>query len=978
MKNIKNMQGSKITIRLFAISLLAITLTGCHKEQFEHEYGGRAVAFRSSSYWQNSLTTRTAYSGEVTSNVERIDWVNGDKIRIWSDKAATKEGDHDVDYAVSSYKTGDNKQKSEAQITSTDAANGLLWDDAGGTHAFYCLYPSPALFTGTGAKEGGLNFSSNSTASSTVNMTLPRNQSFQAPAAGDTLLKPDMDYAYMYAATAAAQTPTGVKLVFKPMFTAFQFTVDSGEQPSLTLTSFVLESAGKQISGSCTATVTASDGKAVFGGFTASPSAEQKRINVDFSGFTGGGLTIKKDTAITFTVFALPQEKYDDLSVTFTTNSGDKKTLALKYNDDGVIFEACHKYNIKGIGVPGEWVYEVSTIDPIELSYLGTLSNQAAENANPTTSLPNPASYTPQTLKSGFVSYRYKYLPESEGSSTYTRQQKQKVSYKIQFSRDGSTWSDNAGFGGTMDSLKIYSPGNFEGSIDGEELTFDLMEQVFSTNGTLVLPDATEEQKDLATYNVATGKKVARSTANCYVVDASGEGFKFPAVYGNAILHGQVNTSAFFRQGAVEDGYPNNYLEWYLDHADEPIKQPYIVKQPSVKSALDGGDELEAILVWENVHNLIENVRIESTTTYAADSVAYAENLYILFDVPGTAHQGNAMVALRLKNSKTIVWSWHIWCYKDKESYSTGSRPNPLKNPLPTPTGYKLAPVNLGWCDFSDYFKQRKGYLRVVQEGREPGAPVQVWQKEQNVQFGMQPYYVHGRKDPIRGFAKLTNANHELFYHEDYAGLVDATYGLIVTSSRMTVGQSIQNPFMFVRTGNQDWCVRPGEYQYSGYNNLWNSAYLGQTQSSNTSGIEVTKTIYDPCPVGYKVPSHAAFGEFIPPTPLIKVNNQPAFNVEEGLGYGNLWRYYNGGTVGDSSDDIFFPAAGFRNSNTSLSNVGSLGYYWCASAKNDTYKSDTQLGCVFNFGNQNEGVLQNQQKANGRSIRPAVDPQANL
>lgn len=944
MKTKQSMNRSSIIIKPLAVVAVVLAAAGCVKDP-ELEHSGRTIVFKSSSTWQNALETKTAYSGDINGDIERIDWVNGDKILIWSDNASTETShDHSVNYKVSAFQTGSDAKKSEATIEPADVKNGLQWGE--GAHQFLCMYPSPAVTANIGF------YTPADPSDRLVDITVPGTQSYTKDG---VTLKPDMKYAYMYASATASAPNTSVTLSFKPMFTAFQFTVDSGDkQEELTITSFSIQSATKAMSGSCRVLLPESSvsGDATYTEFPSTPTDEQKKISVTFS---GSDLKITKGTPMTFTVFALPQE-YNDLSVSFTTNSGDVKTLKLTKSGTGIVFEPGHKYNIKGIGIPGEWTYVLDDIDPIEVTYLGTLSD------------PYTATYTPAKLKDGFKSYRQKYVEDELNPGTYILKT-EPLPFKIQYSANGTDgWEDMSGDSfPSADWIKIYSSGDFAGGDTGVELTYNINEQTMETSGTIELANASSEREDLSTYNVATGKIVEKSTANCYVVDSKGT-FRFPAVYGNGILHGKVNMPAFHRQRSIEGS--GNYLKWFQDHADQDITQPYIAAQQSVKDLVDAGNALNAVLIWENVEDLIEESSVRVIDT-GSPATGRPEDIYIEFNVPGTSHQGNAMIALRA--GTTIVWSWHIWCYSDKSTYATGARPRALTNAVATQNGYKLCPVNLGWCDLSDYFKERKGYIRVVQDGRTPGAAKLVHQLEYNVQFGAQPHYVWGRKDPIRGFQKLENTNHPFYYKGDYVEssnpYYNSTYNLCVENDKHSLGWFIQHPYVFSIADRNEWCSTT-------YQNLWNSSYLGQS----SPGIEVTKTIYDPCPVGYKVPSDVAFEDMI--GNIDDVANQPKIPLND-EDYGNFWRYYDNGTPTDTSDDIYFPASGYRinkrgggdplgATDAGLWWVGGMGYYYTA----HNY-SGTANAKVFYFGKTTPGGWgTTYSRAWGRSIRPMVDPQA--
>ena len=326
---------------MFAALCAFASLGSCTKE-FGGAAPGEGIVFRASADYDNGPETKTAYSGYEYGGKERIDWVNGDRIRIASDKALTPEGARYSDYEVTGVRTGTGSSASISYATVKNVKGaGLRWGS--GTHKFYAVYPAPAAVNSSIEQSGNV-----------VTMTLPQSQSQGA----------QMEYAYMYAAVQTAAEAT-VNLAFKPMFTAFQFTVRSETDASMTITSFSLSTGqNKAMAGTCRATITADSNSAsstaAFSNFTAyNASTGNNTITVDM----GSGITVTPQTYATITVFALPQD-YSQLTASFTTSAGETKSLKLQTADGTwVNFSAGHKYNINGLGLPGEW-----TLDHIELS----------------------------------------------------------------------------------------------------------------------------------------------------------------------------------------------------------------------------------------------------------------------------------------------------------------------------------------------------------------------------------------------------------------------------------------------------------------------------------------------------------------------------------------------------------------------------------------------------------------------------------
>ena len=96
-------------------------------------------------------------------------------------------------------------------------------------------------------------------------------------------------------------------------------------------------------------------------------------------------------------------------------------------------------------------------------------------------------------------------------------------------------------------------------------------------------------------------------------------------------------------------------------------------------------------------------------------------------------------------------------------------------------------------------------------------------------------------RESYYGDKKVYPAREENPYYPQFALLDMITYG-----------ESIQYPYKhyYPDTGQNRWSTKT-------YGNAWNS-----TQTAFTSAREydpVTKTIYDPCPVGFRVPGPAVF-----------------------------------------------------------------------------------------------------------------------
>ena len=150
--------------------------------------------------------------------------------------------------------------------------------------------------------------------------------------------------------------------------------------------------------------------------------------------------------------------------------------------------------------------------------------------------------------------------------------------------------------------------------------------------------------------------------------------------------------------------------------------------------------------------------------------------------------------------------------------------------------------------------------------------------------------YQWGRKDPFLGSLSIRSS-------------VDAkstiTWPLVSSSaSRGTIEYSIKNPTTFItrNSGNNDW-------------------YYTGNSGADDSRWRSSKTIYDPCPAGWRVPDGGSNGVWS----KAGFAHQHYDSSDKGMLFGS----------GISSPATWYPAVGYRiDSDGALSYVGSFGNYW--------------------------------------------------
>lgn len=232
--------------------------------------------------------------------------------------------------------------------------------------------------------------------------------------------------------------------------------------------------------------------------------------------------------------------------------------------------------------------------------------------------------------------------------------------------------------------------------------------------------------------------------------------------------------------------------------------------------------------------------------------------------IPATGANG----VLSIKNSSgVIMWSWHIWVWAD--SLATVEITNS------TSVKYKILPVNLA-SKWDDTAKTK----------------IKNW------------FYQFGRPNPML----CPSAYNSTSSHASYGAL---SYAAASIASNIQTG--IQNPATFYKYSssyNYNWFSSNSGKTY----NLWDAACTSTGNSDNN----VVKTIYDPSPIGFKMPNGNMF------TGLSIISNAN--------GIVKFTRY-----SGDSTG-VGFPMSGYRYySNGSLNYVGSYGYVWLSSAHSQKF-----------------------------------------
>lgn len=458
---------------------------------------------------------------------------------------------------------------------------------------------------------------------------------------------------------------------------------------------------------------------------------------------------------------------------------------------------------------------------------------------------------------------------------------------------------------------------------------------------------------NLSTETTGTGN--IGTTANCYIVDRPGW-YAFPLVYGNGITNGSDNTIAYHPNTDTSNGALKNFV----NYLGAEISSPYILTDCSaVAGDVTSGS---AKVVWQDHQNLIRNENI------TVDKTAFGGKGGIIFQITeADIIQGNCVIGLEIPGQTgKMIWSWHIWV---TPFYREGLDPLITETIDVTNNAGKtmgLMFTNLGWSSLYPLkiYSQRTSKVRfsaktahgtLTKDLLVEQAPfVRYW-------HGSNTYYQWGRKDPFMPFLASWT---ETWY--DSTGAVHTGYPDAQKFGNETAGLTgrIQNPSIFHISDKEPIAEgstinRPVNFKM--YTNLWNGTLSSApvVNKYDPNAIEpVTvpvhdnvKTVYDPCPPGFKVPPVHTFTGF---TTTGNNIGEIQDNPKNWNGTLEDYQYPCGGGIDNPYIYLFyanpektiyiaFPLTGYRdwaddgNGHAGASyQMGNYGYSWTAGVASET------------------------------------------
>lgn len=412
---------------IYALLAVALFVTACSDEALIEQvqvpaadgseilFGGRA------GFENNGNDSRTVYTGVTYDyngkKYERIDWIDGDKIEIYSAEASNGPSAH---YNITSFTTGDETagdtgKGSDYAYLERQGGSALQWN-GDGDHTFYAMYPSTSMFVREDntipTVEQGIKLDKSGN-NIVVKGTVPTSQSGEITVSnGNYTIAPNMKYAYMVAKTTANRIDNpNVGLSFVPIVTAVEIEMivpENTEQNVHDVLIGEIQVTGKGIAGDFTADLTST----WTNGYPTCTNVGDGQGTIQISTWMNGQpLKLTEGKSVKFTVFMRPGADYSNLTIGYSpTGSGYiRKNLYGKDSNgnptDAVVIPQNLKTRIKNLHLPAtydkpievdasRWMDQLA--DEVEFKALSIPGTGGTFSYNYNSS--NPSWYKQQTL----------------------------------------------------------------------------------------------------------------------------------------------------------------------------------------------------------------------------------------------------------------------------------------------------------------------------------------------------------------------------------------------------------------------------------------------------------------------------------------------------------------------------------------------------------------------------------------------------
>ena len=758
----------------------------------------------------------------------------------------------------------------------------------------------------------------------------------------------------------------GSGAVYKKLMSATLATESVDGAPALPLAgNFQIKLSGTDTKGATWNTATTGTNPTVISGSTDYPLSTSITV-----GFGENGIEIPEGKSyLDFSVLCLPIE-LKGVKLILTFEGGGQKVLRFKDNDatgkPWYTFAAARKYVITNVTPSSDWVYVIEEILDKEFTGHNAVSNigfnvksykYATDNPSYKVEVPWHIQYSTDGITYGDTGgnsdFQLSGLPDSaHGEGSYTTGEDRATN----IIRPNTNYSEQS-YEAESISRTILQGTEPVGS---SSAPYDL--SMYDIHGTAHTQTTANSYVVSAPgwykFPVVYGNAITNGADNKSAYDPYSAGSPL-ASHWDWVWNGN--------DGPEKKNHDVYMTEHFLNALNEPITSPYVLVD--VQSYVSHTLDPQAVLIWQDTEVGDEIIG------YGTDDlklVGSGANAYIHFYInPTKIHQGNIVLAVRDGSNEEVLWSWQIWvCEKDLTPITS-------RNLLP----YNLGWIDQSGLKVRNYTDRINYYRIVQDETGGDTEDFYVKQIGDDDAIpnntGYNPFYQWGRKDPITSATSLRTSqayatqlaqwgdaaniyqfpnNYPLFdpptsedYHSpsyaegikrpwipmhdpDNNGWVNGQFyppyeqfwhtDFLRGSQRNPYDHAAANPspyydpYAAANLGPDHVPHKGNVYRkISGCPfNLWNSYAYG---SEDFSGSHKYKTVYDPCPPGFCVPSLGSFAGIESAT------------IERDAGHGVNVIFANG-------DAFFLPFSGSRGTRQYEGNPpvyivndrGTRGVYW--------------------------------------------------
>ena len=306
--------------------------------------------------------------------------------------------------------------------------------------------------------------------------------------------------------------------------------------------------------------------------------------------------------------------------------------------------------------------------------------------------------------------------------------------------------------------------------------------------------------------------------------------------------------------------------------------------------------------------------------------------------------KGNVVVGITKHGASAILWSWHLWI----TDY------DPDKHVVPVSGRYIYGVENgdIYRCN-NDTWGEGGLYEKGFSMDRNLGAKDN--QPASSTAYGL--LYQWGRKDPF--------SYSDSFYYEGKSPAVsvlgDGRQKYVNTTGvpgYKNIRYSVENPMIYIGMAGSIYSFTSPSDDLSSSNGIWNDPKIADHVDAQIIW-EQRKSIYDPCPYGWKLPISTTYSDLH--------NNKVETYAETGRTlYADSGRYYypEGYINRETTGAIYFPGAGERANGNG--NRGQLGNAWLWLANPS---GATNGLCVYLTRSESYSVYSGPRRAHGYPVR---------